>query len=135
MKHRIAVAWALAAGFMILAASPRGLLAQEKQADKQTTDIPVTRVVLFSSGVGYFEHSGSIDGNATARLMFKADQINDVLKSMVVMSEGSSVTGVNYASQDPILRALRSFGVDMSGSPSLADLLQQLRGAEVIVMA
>jgi hypothetical protein len=47
-------------------------------------DVPVRRVVLFSSGVGYFEHAGKVDGSTTTDLRFKTAQINDVLKSLVV---------------------------------------------------
>ena len=49
----------------------------------QKADIPVSRVVLYSSGVAYFEHAGQVEGDATLALRFKTDQINDVLKSMV----------------------------------------------------
>ena len=98
-----------------------------------TVEIPVTRVVLFSSGVGYFEHNGTVEGDAVCRLMFKAEQINDVLKSMVVMDPDGTVSSINYASQEPLIRALRSFAIDLSGDPKIADLLRQLRGAEVTV--
>ena len=105
-------------------------------AEDAKTDIPVTRVVLFSSGVGYFEHNGTIEGDATAKLMFKTEQINDILKSMVVLDKAKDSTAiVNYASRDPLLRALKSFAVDISGNPKLSDLLKQLRGAEVIIEA
>ena len=95
-----------------------------------TVEIPVTKVVLFSSGVGYFEHNGTVEGDAVCRLMFKAEQINDVLKSMVVMDPDGTVSSINYASQEPLIRALRSFAIDLSGDPKIADLLRQLRGAE-----
>lgn len=101
------------------------------QKDAQFTDLPITRAVLFSSGVGYFEHEGEIEDIATVRLLFKTEQINDVLKSMVLMDEDGTVASVTYASDEPIDRALQSFGVDISGNPSLADLLNQLRGAEI----
>jgi hypothetical protein len=97
-------------------------------------EIPVTKVILFSSGVGYFEHSGAVEGDATTVLSFKAEQINDVLKSMVVMDEAGTVTSVNYASRDPLIRALKSFAVDVSDNPSLGELLTQLRGAEAVIM-
>lgn len=103
-------------------------------AEEKLTDLPVTRVVLFSGGVAYFEHAGKITGDAMVRLTFKADQINDVLKSMHV-SPGSkgAVTGVSYPSSDPQQRALKSFAVDLSGKTDLADLLKQLRGASIRV--
>src|SRR5437764_13013936 len=46
--------------------------------------IPVKAVVLFSSGVGYFEHFGPVDGAASTELRFKTQQINDILKSLVL---------------------------------------------------
>ncbi len=104
-------------------------------SDGGPVEIPITRVVLFSSGVGYFEHNGPVEGDASCRLMFKTEQINDVLKSMVVMDPEGTVSGVRYASQEPLIRALRSFAIDLSGDPKIADLLRQLRGAEVTVEA
>ncbi len=99
-------------------------------------DLPVTQVTAFSSGVAYFGHSGKIAGDAKVLLKFKTEQINDVLKSLVLMDlGGGDVTGVSYASRDPVSRALKSFGVDISGEPTLAELLQQIRGAKVVVAA
>jgi len=115
----------------LLAASPA--MAQKAKAK---AEIPVSRVVLFSSGVGYFEHTGAVEGDASTQLMFKTDQINDILKSMVLMDlDGGTVNSVNYASRDPLVRALRSFAIDLSGDPKMADLLKQLRGAEVEIAA
>jgi len=105
-------------------------------AADQKADIPVSRVVLYSSGVAYFEHAGQVEGDATLALRFKTDQINDVLKSMVFAdADGGTVRSVDYTSNDPVERALRSFGIDLSGDPSLPDLLKQLRGAQVVVTA
>ncbi len=105
--------------------------------DDDPAEIPVSRIVLFTSGVGYFEHTGQVEGDATATLMFTTDQINDVLMSMLVMdlSETGGVASVSYASQEPLAHALRSFAVDLSGNPSMASLMDQLRGAEVTVQA
>jgi hypothetical protein len=98
-------------------------------------NVPVKVVVLFSSGVGYFEHAGSIKGNASTELRFKTNQINDILKSLLQDLGGGKVTTVVYPSQDPIEKTLRSFQVDITGNPSLAELLAQLRGAKVQVTA
>ena len=96
--------------------------------------IPVTSVVLYSSGVGYFEHSGTVDGVATAQLRFKTAQINDVLKSLVLQDlDGGTVGTVVFPSQDPLEKTLGSFQVDLRGNPSFAQLLGQLRGAQVQV--
>src|SRR5882672_8110644 len=87
-------------------------------------DVPVKVVVLFSSGVGYFEHAGSVKGAASTELRFKTNQINDILKSLLLQDMGGGkVTTVVYPSQDPIDKTLKSFQVDITGDPSLAELL------------
>jgi hypothetical protein len=96
--------------------------------------IPVRRVVLFSSGVGYFEHQGEVEGQATAELRFRTEQINDLLKSLVLLDlDGGQIGSVVYPSQDPISKTLASFQVDLSKNPNLAALLGQLRGSAVTV--
>ena len=98
--------------------------------------VPMRRVVLFSSGVGYYQHDGLVTGHVATELRFKADQINDVLKSLVLQDrDGGRVNAVTYPSQAPLARALKSFQVDITNNPSLADLLNQLRGAHVTVQA
>ncbi len=100
------------------------------------TELPLTQVVLFSSGVGNFVHSGTVEGNARVVLHFSPDQMNDVLKSMVVNDlDGGTVGGISYPSQDPLKKTLQSFAVDLSGNPPLAELLIQLRGTPVQVDA
>ena len=47
-------------------------------------NLPLKRVVLFNSGVGFFEHSGQVKDDAKVDMKFKVDDINDLLKSMVV---------------------------------------------------
>jgi hypothetical protein len=98
--------------------------------------VPMRRVVLFSSGVAYYQHDGVVHGHAATELRFKADQINDVLKSLVLQDrDGGHVNAVTYPSQAPLSRALKSFQVDITNNPTLADLLNQLRGAHVTVQA
>ena len=95
-------------------------------------DVPVREVVLFSSGVGYFQHEGSVTGDTGTQLRFKTGQINDILKSLVLQDLGGGRIGVvTYPSQDPLAKTLGSFQVDISDNPSLGDLLNKLRGARI----
>ncbi|TWT42292.1 hypothetical protein RAS1_34220 [Phycisphaerae bacterium RAS1] len=103
-------------------------------AAQAKTDLDVTRVALFSSGVGYFQADAKIDGDSSAELKFRTDQINDILKSLVVQDlDGGTIGVVSYASRDPIDKTLRSFGVDITGKPTLPQLLDQLRGEPIEV--
>ena len=98
-------------------------------------DLPVSRVVLFSSGVGYFERAGTVQGNAKVELSFRVDQINDILKSMTLQDlSGGTIGAITYAPQDPLSHTLKSFAVDVVGNESLGELLYSLMGAKVKVV-
>ena len=97
-------------------------------------NLPITRVVLFSSGVGYFQREGSVEGNARIDLQFPIGDVNDLLKSLVLQDLGKGKIGaVNYDGQDPVDKTLRSFAVDLTGNPSFGELLNQARGEKVEV--
>ncbi len=97
------------------------------------TDIPVTRIALFSSGVGYFEHTSVIDGSVSATLPFNVSAVNDVLKSLVISDPSSTSPSVTYPSEDTLLKTLKSLKIDLSGNPGIAQILDSLRGAEMQV--
>jgi hypothetical protein len=100
-----------------------------------TTNLPIAQVVLFSSGVGYFQREGQVEGNARIDLTFREDDINDLLKSLVLQDLGGGhISAVHYDSHDPIDRTLRSFAIDLTGNPSFGELLNQARGEKVEVV-
>jgi len=106
------------------------------QGAPKSADLPVTRVVLFSSGVGYFEHRGRLTGDSIVRLPFRSEEMNDALKSLIVSDGSGTEAGspsASYPSQESLDRALSGLRIDLSGSPSIADMLARLRGAEVSV--
>src|SRR5262245_24106840 len=45
---------------------------------REATNLPITQVVLFSSGVGYFQREGKVEGNARIDLTFPVQDINDL---------------------------------------------------------
>ncbi len=103
-------------------------------AAQAETECPLKRVVLFTSGVGYFERHGEVTADAPLALNFREDQINDFIKSVVIQDRGEgAVSVVTYDSRDPIDRTLRSFAVDLSDNPGLYDILQRIRGARLRV--
>lgn len=109
--------------------------AEQKPAAHEQQAVPIREVVLFTSGVGYFEHFGVVHGNASADLSFKTDQINDILKSLLLEdTDGGKISTVTYGSQEPLARTLKSFQIDLSGEPALSQILAQLRGTSVTAM-
>jgi hypothetical protein len=97
--------------------------------------LPLEKVVLFTSGVGYFQHAGEVTDDARVEMTFKADEVNDLLKSMVVEDFGGSASTVSYASRDPVTKTLETFAVKLTDNPSIGDLLGRLRGERIEVDA
>lgn len=94
--------------------------------------VPLKRIVLFNSGVGFFERGAEIDGDARVELKFNVENVNDLLKSMVLEDLGGGrVSTVTYGSQDPITKTLKTFAIDLTSNPTLAQLLDQVRGEKV----
>ncbi len=123
--HRALVS--LSVVFTLFIGRPHAAMSQEKEQP-----LPLKRVVLFSSSVGFFEHAGPIEGNKQIEFSFKTSDINDLLKSMVVQDRsGGLIKAVNYGSPEPLTRTLRTLAVDLTDSPTLAEIFQQLRGQEV----
>jgi hypothetical protein len=108
-----------------------------EKAAASDQDLPIRKITLYRSGVGYFERAGSVRGDAEIQLRFSTEQINDILKSMVVVLDPKSgrLEAVSYGSKEPLARRLASFGVDISKNPTVPELLNQLRGAPIKVVA
>ena len=113
-----------------------------QQGEGQT--LPIRRVIIYSNGVAYFERRGLVSGHAEVNLQFKQSQVDDVLKSMVVLDLGRGQIGaVSYNSSAPPSARLTEipFSIEagtMAGGGTqggLAGVLKQLQGARVVVNA
>jgi hypothetical protein len=97
-------------------------------------ELPITSINLFNSGVGYFQRDGTAEGQDTVELSFSTDQINDILKSMVLQDfDGGTISAVNYPTQQPIAKALEAFAIKLGDNPTLGQLLDRCRGSRVEV--
>lgn len=96
--------------------------------------LPITRVVLFRSGVGYIERFGQVNGEATLILSMREAQMNDLLKSLVLVDfDGGQILPVQYTPRDPLSRTLSAFALNIADNPSMETLLVRLRGAPIEV--
>ncbi|MDT7540447.1 MAG: hypothetical protein QOE33_351 [Acidobacteriota bacterium] len=99
--------------------------------------LPIRRVILYSNGVAYIERRGTVTGHAEVALSFKQSQVDDVLKSMIVLDLGEGRIGaVSYNSSAPPSARMAdipfSVGAETQGG-GLASILTQLQGARVVV--
>ncbi len=105
------------------------------QAAEARSQLPIAQVVLFSSGVGYFQREGVVEGDARVDLSFDVRDINDLIKSMVLRDlDGGHVAAVSYDSNAPVERTLKSFAVNLNGNPSFSAILNQARGEKIEVV-
>lgn len=111
-----------------------GLAAAQAGPDVASVDLPVTRLVLFTSGVGYFEREGVVSGEQELVLNVPRAEMDDLLQSLVLQDlDGGRVTPVRYTSQAPLGRLLEGYSLDLRGDVTLPSLLAQARGEQVVL--
>ena len=96
-------------------------------------DLALKRVMLSSGGLGYFEYEATVDGDATLRLTVSLEQVDDVLKSLVVYDDKGGVGGLSLPGREPLAQAFKDLPFDQESLSSPADLLSTLKGAQVTV--
>ena len=95
-------------------------------------ELPVRQVILYKHGVGFFERSGTLGAGETARLDFKAEEMNDVLKSLTIEEKGGGkISGLRYDSSIPLDQKLAEFPISIADGQPLTTVLDQLKGAKV----
>ena len=96
-------------------------------------DLALKRVMLSSGGLGYFEYEATVEGDATLNLTVPLDQVDDVLKSLVVYDDKGSVGGLSLPGREPLLQAFKDLPFDQESLDSPAALLAKLKGAQIAV--
>ncbi|WP_428661566.1 DUF4139 domain-containing protein [Reyranella sp.] len=96
-------------------------------------DLALKRVMLSSGGLGYFEYEAAVEGDATLKLTVSLDQVDDVLKSLVVYDDMGGVGGLSLPGKEPLRQTFRDMPFDQSALDSPAALLGALKGAQISV--
>ena len=128
IRITLACSVATLCGLMTFASSA---LAQAVTGADAAPRLPITSITLYRSGVGYFERHGMIKSGDSVQLRFAQDEINDMLKSMVIFDPQQALQSISYESNEPLARQLASFSIDLSDNPTLATILGRLRGTKV----
>ena len=96
-------------------------------------DLALKRVMLSTGGVAYLEYEAEVDGDAKLTLNVPLDQVDDVLKSIVVYDSKGGVGAASLPGRQPLTQVFNDlpFGPEALASP--AALLNALQGAEIRV--
>src|SRR5579863_5385650 len=97
----------------------------------QADELPLNRVVLSTSGLAQFTHSGLVSAGSTVDLAVRLDQVDDILKSLTVFDKEGAIGAVSLPGKAPLAELFRDlpFGPDALDSPRA--LLNALVGSEV----
>ena len=114
--------------------------AQTGSTPSSSTDsiarLPVTRVILYKNGIGYFEHAGHVRGNQQVNVDFTTAQLNDVLKSLTVADEsGGRIAGVRYDSIETLDQRLDRYPFKIGSQERLSTFLDNIKGAHIELKA
>ena len=93
--------------------------------------LPLTRVVLFNAGIGYFERSGTVDGPSKLALKVNEEDINDLILTLMVNDPNGTARAVTYDNRAPAEITLKAFSIDLTENPTVGALLLQVRGEKV----
>jgi hypothetical protein len=96
-------------------------------------ELALKRVMLSTGGVGYLEYEAAVDGDATLSLDVGLDQVDDVLKSLVVYDSAGSVGEITLPGREPLAQSFADLPFDRAALDSAKDLLNALAGAEIRV--
>ncbi len=110
----IAVAWWAGAGSVAVAA-----------------ELALKRVMLSTGGVGYFEYEAQVEGDAVLKLEVRLDQVDDVLKSIVVYDDTGAVGTISLPGRKPLAQVFRDLPFERKALTSPVRLLNALQGARV----
>jgi hypothetical protein len=114
--------------------SPRVSAAPQAPGAPAEVRLPVKRVVLYKSGIGYFEHLGRVRGSQDVTIEFTSSQLDDVLKSLTALDlDGGRVASVSYNSDAGLTRRLSGLRLPLGPSATRSQLLMALKGARIAV--
>ena len=114
-------------------ASPSSAKSDTASPDR-ASKLPVRRVILYKSGVGYFEHLGRVSGDQSVHIDFSSGQLNDVLQSLTILDlNGGRIGGVTYNSEAPLGQRLGALRLPLEDQTSVSKFYEALRGARLEV--
>jgi hypothetical protein len=92
---------------------------------------PVKSVTLSSGGLAEIVRSASIDQNAEIDIDVPLDQVDDILKSIVLSDDKVQVKGLSLAGPTPVDETFKALAFKPSDVTSLPALLNSIKGSRV----
>ncbi|MCS4089552.1 DUF4139 domain-containing protein [Rhizobium sp. BK176] len=97
------------------------------------TNSPVKSVTLSSGGLAEIRRTATLDGNGEIRIEVPLDQVNDILKSLVVFDPKGTVKDLSLAGPNPLDETFKNLPFTPDDLTALPKLLTSLKGSKVTV--
>jgi hypothetical protein len=94
-------------------------------------EIPVSRVVLSTSGLAHFELHAKVDGNTQLEFPVRLEQVDDILKSLTVFDAKGRIGGVTLPGKQPLDQIFRDLPFTQQQLENPMLLLNAYQGAPV----
>lgn len=124
---------AAAAALVLTIAAGLAACGPSSSASLPTTLPQLRRVMISTGGVGYFEYQTEVRGDAQIALPVRMDQVDDVLKSIVVFDNNKGTGFVQLPSRAPLSDIFRGLPFGPRALESNAALIEALKGSEVSI--
>lgn len=92
---------------------------------------PITSITLSSGGLAEVVRKADIDSAGLINMTVPLDQVNDVLKSIVVFDAAGVVEGITLPGPNPLAETFKNLPFSIDDLQSPARLLSALQGTEV----
>ena len=96
-------------------------------------DIPVDRVILSTSGLAQFEHHTQVTGDAMVEFPVRLDQVDDILKSLVVFDAKGRLGSVTLPGKQPLDQIFKDMPFTRQQLDDAPMLLNAYQGAAVTI--
>ncbi|NEI69651.1 DUF4139 domain-containing protein [Rhizobium lusitanum] len=93
----------------------------------------IRSITLSSGGLAQVSRSADINGDGVIRIEVPLDQVDDILKSLVVDGSAGSVAGMSLAGPQPLQEAFKGLPFSLEALSSVPSLLTSMQGAKVAV--
>lgn len=94
-------------------------------------ELPVVSVTLSNAGLAQIERRGAVPANEPVVLRAPTRDVDDLLKSLVVLDPAGTVEGARLPAQDAATEAFRGLPVGPEDFATRVSLLRALRGQQV----
>ena len=96
-------------------------------------DVTLKQVVLSSSGLGQYTFQAQVDSDTVLQLPVRREQVNDVLKSLVVLDSKGKIGAVTLPGDQGLSTLFRSLPFQQNAFGSLNEFILATRGQSVSI--